>query len=56
MEYLNDFNVYRSELISGLLDKDIAKKIARDIATIHRDTHVGKIGQLRLKELDSKFE
>ncbi|XP_041363738.1 methylthioribose kinase-like [Gigantopelta aegis] len=56
MEYLDDFHVYRNELMSGLLDKDITKKIARDIAIIHRDTHVGKIGESALKQLDEKFE
>ncbi|XP_046568813.1 methylthioribose kinase-like isoform X1 [Haliotis rubra] len=56
MEDLRNYVIYRSSLISGHLNDDAALKLARDVAIIHRDTHVAKIGEDAIKQLDKEFQ
>ncbi|XP_046376771.2 methylthioribose kinase-like [Haliotis rufescens] len=56
MEDLRDYVIYRSSLISGHLDDEAALKLARDVAVIHRDTHVANIGEDAIKQLDKEFQ
>ncbi|XP_071108304.1 methylthioribose kinase-like [Haliotis cracherodii] len=55
-EDLRDYVIYRNSLISGHLDEDAALKLARDVAVIHRDTHVANIGADAIKQLDKEFQ
>ncbi|XP_067672840.1 methylthioribose kinase-like [Haliotis asinina] len=56
IEDLRDYAIYRTSLINGHLDDDAALKLARDVAIIHRDTHVAKIGEDAIKQLDKEFQ
>ncbi|XP_067672837.1 methylthioribose kinase-like [Haliotis asinina] len=56
MEDLRDYAIYRTSLISGHLDDDAALKLARDVAIIHRDTRVAKIGEDAIEQLDKEFQ
>ncbi|XP_067672839.1 methylthioribose kinase-like isoform X2 [Haliotis asinina] len=53
---LRDYAAYLGSLINGRLDDDAALKLARDVAIIHRDTHVAKIGEDAIKQLDKEFQ
>ena len=55
MEDLRDYTIYRDSLIDGHVDDDAALKLAKDVAIIHRDTHVAKIGEDAIKALDKEF-
>lgn len=56
MEDLQGYQVYKQWLMAGNTDLDVAKKLARDIAIIHQNTHVGVIGQQAIKNMNEEFQ
>lgn len=47
--------VYRKWLLAGNVDENIARKLARDIAIVHRKTHVATLGQGEFDALIKEF-
>nr|KAG5714903.1 hypothetical protein BaRGS_000391 [Batillaria attramentaria] len=56
MEDLRGYTLYRKWLLAGNVDEDVARILARNIATIHSETHVTNIGQEALQQLDKEFQ
>ncbi|KAL3877376.1 hypothetical protein ACJMK2_035094 [Sinanodonta woodiana] len=56
MEDLLGYEVLRKRLIQRKFDLDLAKTISTHIAFVHRKSHIGSIGEEKLKELDAEFE
>lgn len=55
MEDLKSHRILRRDLIESKFDLKLAENIAEHIAVVHRDTHVSKIGNQGIKELDEQF-
>ena len=55
MEDLKEYMVYRKWLLAGNVDEGLARKLARDLATIHHKTHVAKLSPEAFTQLQKEF-
>ena len=56
MEDLRGYELLRKQLMRGEFSLDIASSIAKNLARVHRDTHISKIGSAALEILEKEFE
>lgn len=56
MEDLRVYQILRNLLIDGQFDMKIAEKLGQSLAIVHRQTHVGNIGEDALKDLHKHLE
>ena len=56
MQDLRGYELLRKLLMKGELSLDIAVSIARNLAVVHRGTHISTIGQSAIDTLNKEFE
>ena len=56
MQDLRGYELLRKLLMKGELSLDIVVSIARNLAEVHRGTHISTIGQSAMDTLNKEFE
>ena len=56
MEDLRGYECLRTMLMRGEFEPSVAGRLGRQLAVIHRDTHIGTIGAEALNKLTEEFE
>lgn len=56
MEDLKGYQILCTLLMSGQFDMEIAENLGRSLAFVHQQTHVGKVGQNAVNELDQHLD
>lgn len=56
MEDMSGYTILRKQLMAGIFRIEIAESIAQHLAIIHRETHVSRIGDEGLAQIDKEFE
>lgn len=55
MEYLDGYEVLRKQLIRGIVNIDVATTVVKNCACVHDATHVARIGQSGIEDLQKQF-
>ena len=55
MQDLKKYKDFRNELIEGKCNESIVQKIARDIALVHRGTHIATLERNTFRSLLDEF-
>ena len=55
MEDLKEYEMYRKWLLAGNADEGLARKLARSLAIVHRNTHVATLSKEAFSQLLEEF-
>ena len=55
MEDLKDYALYRKWLLAGNADEGLARQLARNLALVHRNTHVATLSKEAFTQMEEEF-
>ena len=55
MEDLKEYEMYRKWLLAGNANEGLARKLARSLAIVHRNTHVATLSKEAFSQLLEEF-